>query len=71
MNLKNRPVRVIISGAAKKEFESLKITVRKEVSKGVNKSDRQILLKSINNKVELLKGNPQHGIHIQKNKIPR
>tara|TARA_Y100000310_G_C20397191_1_gene675638 strand:+ start:382 stop:759 length:378 start_codon:yes stop_codon:yes gene_type:complete len=71
MNLKNRPVRVIITGAAKQEFESLRRIVGEEISKGVKKSEHQILLRSINNKIELLKVNPQHGIHIQKNKIPR
>lgn len=71
MTFKGKPVRVIIAGDAKEEFEHLNQLVGQELTKGVTKSDHQILLNSIKQKIELLKKNPQYGIHISKNKIPK
>jgi len=71
MIFKGKPVKVIISGNAKKEFEDLNREVGVELLRGIRNSDQQILLRSIKQKVELLKENPEAGIHIAKNKIPK
>lgn len=67
---KGKPVKVVITGDAKEEFEELNTVVGKEIAKGITSSDHQTLLNSIKQKVEFLKENPQYGIHISKNKIP-
>lgn len=71
MSFKGKPVRVIITGEAKEEFEELNKKVVAEITKGIAKSDYQILLNSIKQKIEFLKENPEYGIHIPKNKIPK
>jgi len=71
MNFKEKPVKLIISGDAKEEFERLNKIVGQEITKGITKSDYQTLLNSIKQKIEFLKENPQYGIHIPKNKIPK
>ena len=68
---KGKPTKVIITGAAKEEFDYLNKVVGEEIKKGITKSDHQTLFKSIKQKIELLRNNPQYGIHIPKNKIPR
>ena len=70
MSFKGKPVKVIITGDAKEEFEELNKAVVEEITKGVEKSEHQTLLRSIKQKIDLLKENPEHGIHISKNKIP-
>ncbi len=62
---------VIITGDAREEFENLNRIVKEELSKGISKSNNQILLNSIQRKIELLKINPLLGIQISKNKIPK
>ncbi|MDP2906458.1 MAG: hypothetical protein Q8O03_00810 [Nanoarchaeota archaeon] len=71
MNFKDKPVEVIITGNAKEEFEELNKIVGEEIAKGITKSDHIILLNSIKQKIRFLKENPQYGIHIAKNKIPK
>ncbi len=71
MSFKGKPVRVIITGDAKEEFEELNKAVAEEITKGVEKSEHQTLLRSIKQKIDLLKENPEQGIHISKNKIPK
>jgi len=71
MMFKGKPVKVIITGDAKQEFEELNKIVGEEITKGVTKSDYQTLLSSIKQKIELLKENPQYGIHVPKNRIPK
>jgi hypothetical protein len=66
-----KPVKIIIIGDAKEELEQLNEIVKTEKNKGITKSERQTLLNSINQKIDLLKENPQYGIHIAKNKIPK
>jgi Txe/YoeB family toxin of Txe-Axe toxin-antitoxin module len=67
----NKPVKLIITGNAKEEFEKLNKLVGQEITRGITKSDHQILLNSIKQKIEFIKENPQYGIHIPKNKIPK
>ena len=71
MSLKDKPIKVIITGNAKEEFDKLNNTVGEEIAKGVINSDHQTLFNSIKQKIEFLKANPQYGIHIAKNKIPK
>ena len=64
-------MKVIITGDAKEEFDELNRIVGDEISKGVKKSNYHTLLNSIKQKISFLKENPQYGIHISKNKIPK
>ena len=71
MNQKSKTIKVMITGNAKDEFELLNQKVGEELLKNIESSDHQTLFNAIQNKIELLKANPQYGIHIQKNKIPK
>jgi len=68
---KGKPTKVIITGKAKEEFEDLNKVVGDEIKNGITKSDHQTLLNSIKQKIELLKDNPEYGVHIPKNRIPK
>ena len=68
---KGKPTNVIITGKAKEEFDDLNNVVGEEIAKGITSSDHQTLLNSIKQKIELLRDNPEYGIHIQKDRIPR
>lgn len=71
MMFKGKPVKVIITGDAKEEFEELNKVVGEELSRGITSSDHQTLLNSIKQKIEFLNSNPQYGIHIPKDRIPK
>lgn len=71
MIFKGKPVRIIIGGDAKSEFEKLNETVGREISKGIKTSDHQTLFNAIKEKIEFLRENPQYGIHIPKDRIPK
>ena len=64
-------IRVILSEEANKQYEELNRIVGEELKKGIANSIHQQLLKSIKQKSELLKINPQAGIHIPKKLIPK
>ena len=68
---KGKPVRVIITEEAEQEYNELNQTVKKEKSEGIQSSEYQTLLNSINQKIDFLKKDPQYGIHIPKNRIPK
>ncbi|MFH0978739.1 MAG: hypothetical protein V1837_05555 [Candidatus Woesearchaeota archaeon] len=68
---KGKPVKVIITGGAKEEFDELNQIVGEEIAKGITSSDHQTLLNSIKQKVDLLQLNPEYGIHIPKDRIPK
>jgi hypothetical protein len=68
---KGKPTKVIITGDAKEEFEDLNRVVGDEISKGITKSDHQTLLNSLKQKIDLLRDNPEYGIHIPKDRIPK
>lgn len=68
---KGKIVKVIITGYAKEEFERLNIEVGKEIQNGVKSSEHQTLLNSIKQKIEFLKENPEYGLHIPKDRIPK
>lgn len=68
---KGKIVKVIITGDAKEELERLNIDVGKEIQNGIKSSEHQTLLNSIKQKIEFLKENPEYGIHIPKDRIPK
>ncbi len=61
-----KPVRVQFVGNATEEFESLNKTVGEEQARGIANSEHQQLLKSIKQKIELIKSNPQYGDAVPK-----
>lgn len=68
---KGKPTKVIITGEAKEEFDDLNKVVGEEIAKGITSSDHQTLLNSIKQKIELLRDNPEYGIHIPKDRTPK
>lgn len=66
-----KKVRIKLIGNAEKEFKRLQELVSEEREKGKKSSEHQSLLKSINDKIELLKLNYEAGIPIQKKLIPK
>jgi len=62
---------VLITGDAKEEFDRLNKLVKEELLKGIPNSDKQILLRSIQQKIDFLKNNSHKGIQIAKRKIPK
>ena len=71
MSFKGKPVKVVITGDAEEEFNKLNEVVGEEIRRGVKSSDHQTLLNAIKQRIEFLKANPQYGIHISKEKIPK
>ncbi len=68
---KEKPIKVVITGKAKEEFDDLNKTVGQEIKKGITSSNYQTLLKSIKQKIDLLRVNPEYGINIPKNRISK
>ena len=71
MMFKGKPTKVIITGNAKEEFDDLNKVIGEEIKKGITSSDHQTLLNSIKQKIEILGDNPEYGIHIPKDRIPK
>jgi len=65
-----KSVKVLLSGEAQEELKELNEAVNNEISKNIKSSFNQTLLRAINQKIELLKKDPEYGIHIARNKIP-
>lgn len=61
-----KPVNVRLIGNAADEFEELNKTAGEEQTRGVVNSDCQQLLKSIKQKIVLVKANPQYGDAVSK-----
>ena len=66
-----KPVKVQMIGNAAEEFESLNKEVGEEQAKGIANSERQQLMKSIKQKIELIKANPQYGDSVPKILVKR
>ncbi len=66
-----RIVSVILKDQAKEEFEKLNALVGEQQARGVSNSEEMQLLKSIRQKVELVKENPMYGDNIAKDLIPK
>lgn len=64
-----RAVRVILKDEAEKEFEILNREVGEEIKVGVENSEKQQLLRSIKQKVELIRENPTFGSAVPKDLI--
>ncbi len=64
-----RPVKVQMIGNAAEEFDNLNKIVGEEKGKNVENSDHQQLLKSIKQKIELIKSNVQYGDPVPKKLI--
>ena len=62
---------VLLGEEANRQYEELNRIAGEETKKGITNSFHQQLLRSINQKKELLKINPQAGVHIQKSMIPK
>lgn len=67
----NKPVRVILLGNAKKEYEKLNEIVGKQVKEGKDNTEEVQLLKSIKQKRNFIKENPFYGDSIPKKLIPK
>lgn len=67
----NRPTRIIFIDQAKVEFELLNKIVGEQVAKEIKNSEEIRLLKSINQKTELIKLNPLFGDNVPKRLIPK
>jgi|SRR3989344_2026689 len=66
-----KSVRVVLSEEANRQYEELNKIAGEELQRGVSNSFHQQLLKSIKQKIDLLKINPQAGVHVQKSLIPK
>jgi mRNA-degrading endonuclease RelE of RelBE toxin-antitoxin system len=66
-----KPVAVVIAEDILPAYRKLVETADEEKKGGINNSEHQQLLKSIENKILYLKMNPQAGIAIAKAQIPR
>jgi hypothetical protein len=66
-----RPVRVVLLDQAKAEFEELNRIAAKQQAKGEKSSEEMQLLKSIKQKIEIIKLNPVYGDKIPKEQIPK
>ncbi|MBU0591092.1 hypothetical protein KKF81_04165 [Candidatus Micrarchaeota archaeon] len=64
----NRQVSIILKDQAQKEFEELTKIVSEQQTKGDINSEEIQLLKSIKQKVEILKTNPIYGIRFPEDK---
>jgi len=71
VTFKGKTVKVILAPDAKDEYDSSNMIVSEASSKGIKKSGSIILLNSINQKIDFLKLNPEYGIHIPKDRIPK
>ncbi|MFH1450805.1 MAG: hypothetical protein ABIF92_02390 [archaeon] len=67
---KGKPIKVVITGDALKQFGELSRVVADEISKGVTKSDHQVLFGAIKRKIDALKLNPACGIHVPRDRVP-
>ena len=71
MTFKRKEVKLIITGAAKESYEYLNKIVGNELENGITSSFNQTLFNAIKQKIELLRQNPQYGIHVLKDRIPK
>ncbi len=66
-----KPVKISFIDNAAEEWERLNKIVSDENSKGIKNSSNQQLLKSIRQKIEMIRINPQYGDSISKKLIPK
>ena len=66
-----KPVRVQLIGNAADEFDNLNKIVGQEQANDIQNSQQQQLLKSIKQKIELIKANPQYGAPVPKTLVKK
>ncbi len=66
-----KPVRVILLDEADIEYKRLNVVVGQQRSEGKDSTEEMQLLRSIEQKIELIKANPFYGDNIEKKKIPK
>ncbi len=66
-----RPVRIILKNQAKTEFEELNKLVGEQQARGETNSEEMQLLKSIKQKIELIRANPVYGVKVPHKLIPK
>ena len=66
-----RPVRILLQGQAKEEFEQLNRLAGEQQANGITNSDEIQLIRSIQQKAELIKENPMYGNNLSKKQIPK
>ena len=66
-----KTIRVKLINDAADEFERLNKVVGDEIKEGIKNSSHQQLLKSIKNKIDLIKSNPEYGDKISKKLIKK
>ena len=66
-----KPVRVIFTNDAKDSFIRLNKIIGNQIKKGKQNSPEMQMLRSIKNKIEILKQNPFYGDNIKKQLIPK
>ena len=66
-----KPVRVVMINEADESFKRLNEQVGEQQREGKENTDEMKLLRSIRQKVELVKANPFYGDNIEKKKIPK
>jgi hypothetical protein len=64
-------VEIKLIGGAAEEWKRLNKVVAEERDKGIQNSENQQLFKSIKQKMELIKANPQYGESVPKRLIPK
>jgi len=67
----NKKTRAVVIGNAKDEFIKLNEIVGTQMREGKRGTQEMKLLKSIKNKIELIKQNPFYGDNIKKQLIPK
>ena len=67
----NKPVRVILLDDADQEYKRLNEMVGKQQEEGKENTAEMQLLRSINQKTDLIKANPFYGNNVEKKKIPK
>jgi len=66
-----KPVNVSFAGEAANEWKRLNKVVAEEREKGMQNSENQQILKSIKQKIEMIRINPQYGDSVSKKLMPK
>jgi Txe/YoeB family toxin of Txe-Axe toxin-antitoxin module len=66
-----KPVKVILLDEADIEYKRLNEIIGKQIREGKENTEEMKLLRSINQKRDLIKANPFYGNSIEKRKIPK
>lgn len=67
----NRQVKVVLLGEADIEYRRLNEVIGQQLKEGKESTQEMQLLRSINQKRDLIKANPFYGDNIEKRKIPK